>query len=44
MSYSTAWLMRHELMQVMYEREQVAVLCGHTEIDNAFLGGERPGR
>lgn len=43
-SYPTAWLLRHKLMQVMYEREQATVLSGRIEIDDAFLGGERPGR
>ena len=43
-SYPTAWLIRHKLMQVMFEREQATVLSGRIEIDDAFLGGEQPGR
>ena len=43
-SYPTAWLIRHKLMQVMVEREQASVLSGRIEIDDAFLGGEQPGR
>ncbi len=43
-SYPTAWLIRHKLMQVMFEREQATVLSGRIEIDDAFLGGEHPGR
>ncbi len=43
-SYPTAWLLRHKLMQVMFEREQATVLSGRIQIDDAFLGGERPGR
>lgn len=35
-SYPTAWLMRHKLMQVMYEREQATILSGRIEIDDAF--------
>ena len=43
-SYPTAWLLRHKLMQVMFEREQATLLSGRIEIDDAFLGGEQPGR
>ena len=43
-SYPTAWLLRHKLMQVMFEREQASVLSGRIEIDDAFLGGEQAGR
>jgi len=43
-SYPTAWLLRHKLMQVMFEREQATLLAGRIEIDDAFLGGEQPGR
>ena len=42
--YPSAWLIRHKLMQVMFEREQATVLSGRIEIDDAFLGGEQPGR
>ena len=43
-SYPTAWLLRHKLTQVMFEREQATLLSGRIEIDDAFLGGEQPGR
>ena len=43
-SYPTARLLRHKLMQVMFEREQATLLAGRIEIDDAFLGGEQPGR
>ena len=43
-SYPTAWLIRHKLMQVMFDREQGSLLSGRIEIDDAFLGGEQPGR
>jgi ribosomal protein L37AE/L43A len=42
-SYHTAWLLKHKLMQVMADREQGLVLTGRIEIDDAYLGGERPG-
>lgn len=42
-SYPTAWLVKHKLMQVMREREAVRVLEGRVEIDDAYLGGEHPG-
>jgi transposase-like protein len=43
-SYKTAWLMKHKLLQVMVERESSRVLIGRVEIDDAYLGGERPGK
>lgn len=43
-SYPTAWLMKQKLMQVMAERESSRVLKGRVEIDDAYLGGERPGK
>ena len=41
--YSTAWRVKHKLMQVMYERELTTKLSGRVEIDDAYLGGEFPG-
>jgi hypothetical protein len=43
-SYNTAWKLKHKIMQVMLEREQDKVLTGRIEIDDAYLGGERPGK
>ena len=43
-SYKTAWLMKLKLLQVMTERESSRVLEGRVEIDDAYLGGERPGK
>lgn len=43
-SYPTAWLVKHKLMQVMAEREDRRVLRGRVEIDDAYLGGEHPGK
>jgi len=42
-SYPTAWLVKHKLMQVMADRDETLVLTGRVEIDDAYLGGERPG-
>lgn len=42
-SYPTAWLMHHKLMQVMAEREDRYVLEENVQIDDAYLGGERTG-
>jgi ISXO2-like transposase domain/Transposase zinc-ribbon domain len=47
-SYRSAWLMKHKLMEVMYQRERPRKLTGRVEIDDAYLGGEfsggKPGR
>jgi len=42
-SYPTAWLMQHKLMQAMADREARYVLEGKVQIDDAYLGGERTG-
>lgn len=42
-SYPTAWLLKHKLMQVMLDREQWRRLTGRVEIDDAYLGGEVQG-
>src|SRR3954471_8452655 len=40
----TAWLMKHKLMRAMAAREAgKPKLAGRVEIDDAYLGGERPG-
>jgi hypothetical protein len=41
--YRSAWRIKHKLMQVMHEREQVSTrLSGHIQIDDSYLGGENP--
>ena len=40
---TTAWMLKHKLQQVMMERDARKRLTGRVEIDDAFLGGERPG-
>jgi transposase-like protein len=42
-SYRTAWLVKHKLMETMRQREDSRQLSGRVEIDDACLGGERPG-
>src|SRR3954454_372267 len=40
----TAWLMKHKLMRAMGAREaHKPKLEGRVEVDDAYLGGERPG-
>jgi transposase-like protein len=40
---TTAWKIKHELKQVMLERDAAKQLTGRVEIDDAYLGGERAG-
>lgn len=42
-SYRTAWLVKHKLMEAMRQREADRRLSGRVEIDDAYLGGERSG-
>jgi ISXO2-like transposase domain/Transposase zinc-ribbon domain len=42
-SYPSAWLVKHKLMEVMRLREDSRRLTGRVEIDDAYLGGERSG-
>ena len=42
-SYPTAWLMKHKIMEVMRRREDTRQLTGRVEIDDAYLGGQLPG-
>jgi transposase-like protein len=42
-SYPTAWLIQHKLMQAMVEREARYTLKGNVQVDDAYLGGERTG-
>jgi transposase-like protein len=40
----TAWLIKHKLMRAMAAREAAKPkLAGRVEVDDAYLGGERPG-
>lgn len=42
-SYKSAWLMKHKILQTMMLREEPRRLSGRVEIDDAYLGGERSG-
>ena len=42
-SYPSAWLLKHKLMEVMRLREASRQLSGRVELDDAYLGGERSG-
>ena len=42
-SYPTAWMIHHKLMQAMIEREARYSLDGQVQIDDVYLGGERSG-
>jgi transposase-like protein len=42
-TYKTAWLLKHKLLQTMLLREEPRRLEGRVEIDDAYLGGERAG-
>ena len=42
-SYPTAWLLKHKILEVMVLREQWRQLTGRVEIDDAYLGGEVQG-
>jgi hypothetical protein len=43
-SYKTAWLMKHKLLEVMVQREGSRRLSGRVELDDAYLGGEHEGK
>ena len=42
-SYRSAWLIKHKIMEAMRLREDRRELDGRVEIDDAYLGGERSG-
>ena len=43
MTYKTAWLVKHKLLQTMLLREKPRRLDERVEIDDAYPGGERTG-
>ena len=43
-NYDTAWKLKHKLMQVMMERQSEKKLAGRIEMDDAYIGGEKPGK
>lgn len=42
-SWRAAWLLKHKLMEAMFQREQSQPLQGTVSIDDAYLGGEVTG-
>ena len=42
-SYPTAWLMHHQIVRAMAQRDDVHRLGGQVQLDDAYLGGERAG-
>jgi hypothetical protein len=42
-SYNTAWLLKHKLMQAMRERDDGRPLRGAIQIDDAYWGGQQRG-
>jgi len=42
-SYRSAWLIKHKLLQAMVLAESERQLTGRVEIDDAYLGGQRSG-
>lgn len=42
-SYNTAWLLKHKIMEAMRERDDSKPLTGSVQVDDAFWGGERRG-
>jgi transposase-like protein len=40
---TAAWALKHKLTQVMMERNAAKRLKGEVQMDDAYLGGERPG-
>ncbi len=42
-SYPSAWLMKHKIMEAMRLQEAQRQLHGRVELDDAYLGGERSG-
>lgn len=42
--YRTAWLMHHKLLHAMSQADSLRPLKGDVVLDDAYLGGERPGK
>ena len=43
-SYRSAWLLHHKVMQAMAEADAIEPLRGNILLDDAYLGGEKPGK
>lgn len=42
-TYKTAWRMGRQIRQLMIKADNFDVLSGHVELDEAYIGGHRPG-
>ena len=42
--WDTAWLIKHKLMYVMLQRNSIYKLSGDIQVDDAYQGGEKPGK
>jgi ribosomal protein L37AE/L43A len=42
--WDTAWLIKQKLMEVMQQRNSIYKLAGDVQIDDAYLGGEKPAK
>lgn len=42
--WDTAWLIKQKLMETMRERNRTYKLKGEVQLDDAYLGGEKPGK
>lgn len=43
-TYKTAWRIGHKIREQMDKGEVKSLLSGHVEIDEAYVGGKRPGK
>lgn len=43
-TYKTAWRMGHQIRELMDTTDGFAMLQGHVEADEAYVGGKRPGK
>lgn len=41
--WRSAWLLKHKVMEALFQREQAQPLQGMVSVDDAYLGGERVG-
>ena len=44
MTYKTAWRMGQQIRTLMGNADEFAMLKGHVEVDEAYVGGHRPGK
>ena len=42
-NYKTAWLLKHKIMEAMFDGDQLRKLSGRIEVDDVYLGREQEG-